>query len=390
MCNPTIVCIQPLTFYLWPGFFIMMFDRRLAENFDWGLLGLTLGLGGIGLLTLYSAVTAGALAPQHGIYYRQLVWYGIGLGVIGVTILFSYRSLDAWAYPIYAVCTAMLMAVLWIGRTAGGSRRWLDLGPASVQPSELIKIAVVIVLARYYARMVTARGLTLRELIHPVVVTLVPFALIVRQPDLGTAMLVALIAVSITVFVKIERRSFIYLLVAFTVVIPAVWFVLKGYQKQRILTFLNPDRDPLGAGYHIIQSKIAIGSGMITGKGFLKGTQNALAFLPEQHTDFIFSVLAEEWGLAGAVVLLLLFMLLIIWGLNIALKCRDPFGTILAVGITAMLFWHVVINVGMVMGLMPVVGVTLPFISYGGSSIISTCICIGILLNISMRRFLIE
>ncbi|MBI9087208.1 MAG: rod shape-determining protein RodA [Desulfobacterales bacterium] len=367
-----------------------MFDRRLAENFDWGLLGLTLGLGGIGLLTLYSAVTAGTLAPQHGIYYRQLVWYGIGLGVIGVTILFSYRALDAWAYPIYAVCTTLLIAVLWIGRSAGGSRRWLDLGPASIQPSELIKIAVIIVLARYYARMVTARGLTLRDLIHPVAVTLIPFVLIVRQPDLGTAMLVALIAVSITVFVKIERRSFTYLLTAFTVGIPAVWFVLKGYQKQRILTFLNPDRDPLGAGYHIIQSKIAIGSGMLTGKGFLKGTQNALAFLPEQHTDFIFSVVAEEWGLAGSMVLLLLFMLLIIWGLNIALKCRDPFGTILAVGITAMLFWHVVINVGMVMGLMPVVGVTLPFISYGGSSIITTCICIGILLNISMRRFLIE
>ena len=368
----------------------MMFDRRLAEYFDWGLLGLTLGLGAIGLMTLYSAVTAGALAPQLGIYYRQLVWYGIGFGVMAVTILVSYRSLEAWAYAIYAVCTAMLVAVLLIGRTAGGSQRWLDLGPASIQPSELIKIAVIIVLARYYARMVSARGLTLRELAYPVGVTLIPFVLIVRQPDLGTALLVALIAVSITVFVKIERRSFTYLIGAFSVAVPSVWFFLKGYQKQRILTFLDPDRDPLGAGYHIIQSKIAIGSGMLTGKGFLKGTQNALAFLPEQHTDFIFSVLAEEWGLAGTGVLLLMFLLLIIWGLNIALKCRDPFGTILAVGITSMLFWQVVINAGMVMGLMPVVGVTLPFISYGGSSIITTCICIGILLNISMRRFLID
>ena len=175
-----------------------------------------------------------------------------------------------------------------------------------------------------------------------------------------------------------------------TVAGPLVWFFLKGYQKRRILTFLNPDRDPLGAGYHIIQSKIAIGSGMIGGKGFLEGTQNALSFLPEQHTDFIFSVLAEEWGLMGSLLLLCLFLSLIIWGLNIAYRCRDPFGTILAVGVTAMIFWQVFINVGMTMGLMPIVGVTLPFISYGGSSVITTMICIGLLLNISMRRFLYE
>jgi rod shape determining protein RodA len=367
-----------------------MFDRRLAENFDWGLLAMAVGIGAIGLMTLYSAVTAGILGPQPAIYYRQLVWFGFGLLATIISFVFSYRSLEAWAYPIYGVCVLMLAAVLAFGRSAGGSRRWLDLGPAAIQPSELVKIAVIIVLARYFAKMVNARGQTVRDLIYPMVLTLIPFVLIVRQPDLGTAMLVALIAVSITVFIKIERRTFAYILTGFTVTIPSVWFFLKGYQKQRILTFLDPDRDPLGAGYHIIQSKIAIGSGMLTGKGFLKGTQNALAFLPEQHTDFIFSVLAEEWGLAGTAVLLLLFLLLIIWGLNIALKCRDPFGTILAVGITSMLFWQVVINVGMVMGLMPVVGVTLPFISYGGSSIITTWICVGILLNISMRRFLIE
>ena len=162
-----------------------------------------------------------------------------------------------------------------------------------------------------------------------------------------------------------------------------VWYFLKGYQKQRILTFLNPDRDPLGAGYHIIQSKISIGSGYISGRGFLQGTQNSLSFLPEQHTDFIFSVLAEEWGFIGASVLLLMFLFLIIWGLNIATNCRDNFGTILAVGITALIMWQVLINIGMVMGLMPVVGVTLPFISYGGSSMITTLIALGILLNIS-------
>ena len=203
-------------------------------------------------------------------------------------------------------------------------------------------------------------------------------------------MMILLIAASMTMFVKIERRTFIAILTACIVSGPMVWFFLKGYQKQRILTFLSPDRDPLGAGYHIIQSKIAIGSGMISGRGFLKGTQNALSFLPEQHTDFIFSVLAEEWGFIGSSVVILMFLFLIVWGLNIANGCRDNFGTILAVGITAMIAWQVVINIGMVMGLMPVVGVPLPFVSYGGSSIVTMMICIGILLNISMRRFQFE
>jgi len=249
-------------------------------------------------------------------------------------------------------------------------------------------IAVIIVLARYYSRVVNPAGLSLRDLFTPFVLTMIPFFLIVKQPDLGTAMLIALIAGSMTVFIKIERRSLIYIIVSCMLTVPLVWFFMKGYQKKRILTFLNPDSDPLGAGYHIIQSKIAIGSGMFTGKGFLQGTQNALSFLPEQHTDFIFSVLAEEWGLAGCVVLLVIFLMLIIWGLNVAHRCRDPFGTILAVGVTAMIFWQVFINIGMAMGLMPVVGVPLPFISYGGSSIITTMICMGLLMNVSMRRFM--
>ena len=248
----------------------------------------------------------------------------------------------------------------------------------------------MIVLARYFSKDANTRGFTLQELIRPFILTLIPFVLIVKQPDLGTAGLLLLIAGSITLFVKIERRSLIYLMVSCAAVVPMVWFFLKGYQKRRILVFLDPDLDPLGAGYHIIQSKIAIGSGMISGKGFLKGTQNALSFLPEEHTDFIFSVLAEEWGFIGSVFVVLLFLMLIFWGLNIAQGCREPFGTIMAVGITSMFFWQVVINIGMTMGLMPVVGVPLPFISYGGSSVLTTAIGIGLLMNISMRRFMIE
>jgi rod shape determining protein RodA len=368
----------------------MMFDRRLVQYFDWGLLLLTIALGAIGLVTLYSAVTAGMPAPQKVLYFKQMIWYGVGLGIMIICFLFNYKTLDRWAAGIYVACIILLICVLFFGKYVGGSRRWLSIGPVSIQPSELVKIAVVIVLARYYARRSNTRGFCLRELLFPFMLTLVPFILIVKQPDLGTGIMIVLIAGTLTVFVKIEKRSLIYLAGTCAVTVPMVWFFLKGYQKQRILTFLNPDRDPLGAGYHIIQSKIAIGSGMITGKGFLKGTQNVLSFLPEQHTDFIFSVLAEEWGLLGSGVLLFAFFLLIFWGLSIAHRCRDPFGTILAVGVTAMIFWQVFINIGMVMGLMPVVGVPLPFISYGGSSIITVMVCIGILMNVSMRRFMYE
>lgn len=367
-----------------------MIDRRFVKYFDWGLLVLTLAIAFLGLVTLYSAVIPARTALQKMLYFKQLIWYGAGMIVMVLSVLINYKSLDRWAPVIYIVCIGLLISVLIFGKYVGGARRWLVLGPVSIQPSELAKIAVIIALARYYSRHANIGGLALRELLVPLILTILPFILIVKQPDLGTAMLIILIAGSMTVFVKIEKRSLLCIVFSCMITGPLVWFFLKNYQKKRILTFLNPDRDPLGAGYHIIQSKIAIGSGMIFGKGFLEGTQNALSFLPEQHTDFIFSVLAEQWGLVGSAILLCLFLVLIIWGLNIAYRCREPFGTILAVGITAMIFWHVFINIGMTMGLMPIVGVTLPFISYGGSSVITTMICIGLLMNISMRRFLFE
>ncbi len=367
-----------------------MIDRRFVKYFDWGLLGLTFFLAFLGLITLYSAVTSSTAAPQKVLYLKQLIWYCIGMTAMVFSLFINYKSLDRWTPFIYAICMFLLIYVLLFGKYVAGARRWIILGPVSIQPSELAKVAVIITLARYYSRLANIGGLTLRELFTPFILTVIPFILIVKQPDLGTGMMVLLIAGSITVFVKIERRSMLCLITSFTITVPLVWFFLKGYQKRRILTFLNPERDPLGAGYHIIQSKIAIGSGLISGKGFLKGTQNALAFLPEQHTDFIFSVLAEEWGFIGALLLLCLFLVFIIWGLNIAYRCREPFGTIIAVGVTAMIFWQAFINIGMTMGLMPIVGVTLPFISYGGSSVITTMISVGLLLNISMRRFLYE
>ena len=367
-----------------------MFDRRLIQYFDWGLLGLAVLIGCIGLLTLYSAVTAETPAPQKILFFKQMLWFCIGLLAMVTAFLFNYKMLDRWAQPIYFGCILLLIAVLFFGRYVGGSRRWLIIGPLSFQPSELVKIAVILSLAHYYSKDAKTRGFTLRELIRPLMFILLPVILIGMQPDLGTAGLLVLIAASITVFVKIERRSFIYLIASGAVLVPLIWFFLKEYQKKRILVFLDPDRDPLGAGYHIIQSKIAIGSGMLSGKGFLKGTQNALSFLPEEHTDFIFSVLAEEWGFLGSVTLVLIFLILIFWGLTVAHGCREPFGTIVAVGISSMIFWQVIINIGMSMGLLPVVGVPLPFVSYGGSSVLTTAIGIGLLLNVSMRRFMLQ
>ncbi|OGR25792.1 MAG: rod shape-determining protein RodA [Desulfobacterales bacterium RIFOXYA12_FULL_46_15] len=365
-----------------------MFDRRLIENFDWGFLIVIFSICCIGLVVLFSALTAGQEAGAvSSLFKKQMVWMGSGFIIMIVLTMVDYRELDKLQLFIYAFCAGLLVIVLIFGQISGGSRRWLAIGFLRIQPSELMKIALIISLASAYSTSVTQTGINFRKLIKPAVLSLIPFALIVDQPDLGTAMLLILIAGSITLFVKVERKVFFSLFITGLSAIPLLWFMLKDYQKDRILTFLNPDRDPLGSGYHIIQSKIAIGSGMLSGKGFLKGTQNALSFLPEQHTDFIVSVLAEEWGLMGISVLLILYFILLLWGLNIAYNCRNMFGSILAFGIIAMIFWQIFINTGMVMGLMPVVGVPLPLVSYGGSSVTTNMVGFGILLNISMRKF---
>jgi len=366
-----------------------MFDRRLIEHFDWGLLVLILLIAGTGLTVLYSAVMAGWHGTGlHYLFKRQLIWMGGGAVLMTGVLVFDFRKLNKLNLFIYAACVTLLVGVFLFGHSGGGSQRWISFAGVSVQPSELMKIALIISLASIYATKVSPEGLNFRQLLKPAVFCMIPVGLIVNQPDLGTGLMLLLIAGAITLFVKVEKKVILILGALSGCVLPVVWFFgLKAYQKSRILTFLDPDRDPLGTGYHIIQSKIAIGSGMITGKGFLQGTQNALAFLPEQHTDFILSVLAEEWGLVGCTVLLILYFLLICWGLNIAYNCRNLFGSILAFGITSMIFWQIFINVGMVMGLMPVVGMPLPLVSYGGSSVITNMMGFGILLNISMRRF---
>jgi rod shape determining protein RodA len=228
----------------------------------------------------------------------------------------------------------------------------------------------------------------LKQILFPFLLLLLPVALILKQPDLGTAIILLLVFFSILIFVKIRWSSLLTIGLAGGVAVPLLWSFLKEYQKKRIITFFNPDLDPLGAGYHLIQSKIAMGSGGILGKGFMNGTQCKLGFLPEQQTDFIFSALGEEWGLIGSLFVIGIYFILILWGLRITVQAKDRFGAILAFGVVAMLFWHVFINIGMVLGMMPVVGIPLPLLSYGGSFILSTLIGIGLLLNVSMRRYL--
>ena len=249
-------------------------------------------------------------------------------------------------------------------------------------------MALIVILAKYFTDHGEYTEYGLRDLWRPFILVLIPCALIIKEPDLGSALILLIISFSIILFMKVKWSSLLILFIISILSVPFTWFTLHGYQQKRILTFLKPDTDPLGSGYHIIQSKIAIGSGLFWGKGFLKGTQTRLHFLPEQHTDF--SVLAEEWGFAGSVFLLILYLLLILWGINIAKNSRDKFGAIMAVGIVAIIFWQLVINVSMAIGLLPVVGVPLVLFSYGGSSIITTMLGMGLLMNISMRRFMFQ
>ena len=367
-----------------------MFDRRLIQNFDWVLLLLLLFIAAISIVNLYSATYAIRNAGGAQVFTKQIYWFLIGFFVLFVMTSFNYYRLERLANVFYFLSIALLILVLIVGKVTSGSQRWLGLGPISFQPSELAKISVVMVLARFFSEEGGFREYRLRDLVRPFVLIGIPTLLILKEPDLGTAILVVVVSASMILFVKINRKSLLIIVLSALSVAPFIWLNLKEYQQKRIMTFLRPDKDLFGAGYHIHQSKIAIGSGQIWGKGFLKGTQTKLHFLPEQHTDFALSVLAEEWGFIGAALLLCLYLLLILWGLNIAKDSKDKFGSIMAIGIVAFIFWQVVINVGMVTGLLPVVGIPLLLFSYGGSSLISTMAAMGLLMNISMRRFMFQ
>ena len=367
-----------------------MFDRRLVQNFDWFILFILMGIAAASILNLYSATFP--LREQAGshVFMKQIYWYCLGFGAFMLMTTFNYFRLERLAYPAYVASVALLVLVLVLGKISSGSQRWLSLGPISFQPSELVKISLVLALARFFSGKKEFKEYRLRDLCVPFGLILGPFVLVVKEPDLGTGLLLILVGASVVFLAKIHWKSILILIISVLVLAPFVWLHLQPYQQRRILTFLNPEMDPLGAGYHINQSKIAIGSGLLWGKGFLQGTQTRLHFLPEQHTDFAFSVWAEEWGFIGAIVLLGLYFLIILWGIYIAKNSKDKFGAMLAVGITSIVFWQVVINVGMVTGLLPVVGIPFVLFSYGGSSLVSTMAALGILMNIRMRRFMFQ
>ncbi len=364
-----------------------MIDRRLFIHFDWTLLGLVLMITSIGILNLYS-ITADWTVSGTPVCFKQTFWFLIGLFLM-ITIAFvEYRFYSDFAYIIYTVSVFLLLVVLAYGIITSGAQRWIRVGFINFQPSELVKISFVFALAKFFHRPPGREGYSLKHLGFPFLLLLIPMLLILKQPDLGTAIILVLVFFSTLLFVKIRWPSLLAIVIVGASILPLVWRFLKEYQKRRIITFFNPDLDPLGAGYHLIQSKIAVGSGGIMGKGFMKGTQCKLGFLPEQQTDFIFSVLGEEWGLIGSLVVVLLYFSLIMWGLRIAVQAKDRFGAVISFGVVAILFWHIFINIAMVLGLMPVVGIPLPLLSYGGSFLVSTLIGIGLLLNVSMRRYL--
>ena len=368
----------------------MRFDRRLILNFDWTLLTLVLGICAVGVLNIYSAGHSFAGAKVNPFYMKQLQWILIGLFCMSIAFCIDYRLISQYAYFLHGMAVFFLLFVFFYGYATHGSQRWISLGNFSFQPSELVKLTLILALAKYFDDHKITEGYRLRELLIPSALLFVPFFLILKQPDLGTALILLIVSASMILFVGIRLKSLACVVSMVLSLMPVGWYFMKEYQRERVLTFLNPERDPLGAGYHIIQSMIAAGSGGILGKGFLKGTQTQLQFLPEQQTDFVFSVFAEEWGFLGGGVLITLFMSLILWSLKISLHSRDFLGTLIAFGFASLLFWEVFINIGMVLGMMPVVGIPLPFLSYGGSAIVSLLTCIGLLLNVSMRRYILQ
>lgn len=367
-----------------------MFDRRLLFHINWGLLSLVALLFVIGAANLYSASTLRVVSGVEldAYFNKQLIWGGAGLCIMAGFVLFDYRHLKAVSWPLFVSCLILLFAVAVVGKTIYGARRWLDLGLFNLQPTEMTKIAVLILAARLMARMEGRLGW--RHLGKALLVGLVPAAFVVKQPDLGSALNILLILGGMILFKGITPPVFRTLAVILPSLLPFGWFFLHDYQKQRILTFLDPGNDPLGAGYHIIQSQIAIGSGGFWGKGFMQGTQSQLRFLPEKHTDFAFAVFGEEWGFFGAMILLVLYCSFLYQIYIVTMEAKDDFGSYLAAGVFFYFFWQILINMGMVLGIMPVVGIPLPFVSYGGSASVVNFCMIGLVLNVAMRRFVFK
>jgi len=363
--------------------------RETTSKTDFNFILLIFTLTIISLINLYSATHGLGADSLSRTFLAQAVWYGAGWVLFGIVTLINLEVIKRLVWPIYFCNLVFLLAVKLFGKSFYGAQRWLDFGFFRFQPSETMKVALVLVLASVLSKKLSQNSLGLKDLIFPIVICLIPFGLTVIQPDLGTALVMGVIAASMALFTGINKKILLSLLVIVPLSLPIVWtYGLKGYQKQRVLTFVNPGKDLRGGGYNSRQSKIAVGSGMLIGRGFRKGTQSQLEFLPERHTDFIFSVLSEEHGFVGSVFVVLLFLFLFLNLTNIAQLSPDPFGSLVAIGIGSLIFWHFFINLGMITGMLPVVGVPLPFFSYGGSSILTTMAALGLVSSIARKRSL--
>ncbi len=366
------------------------FNRRFIVTFDWVLLGLVVLVAGLGILTIYSATRSLSGDIQLTYHIRQAGWLGFSVAALLVTVAVDYRWLQRFAYALYGLGLILLLAVLIKGRMGMGAQRWLSLGVVAFQPSEMAKIFFILALSRYFAEV--KRPFGMRDIIRVSALFLLsPLALLVLQPDLGTGLIFCFIYAGMVLIVGVRRKVLIALILSVALAVPFLgsvfWSGLKPYQRNRILAFVQPQADPSGIGYQINQSKITIGSGALLGKGYLKGTQGALRFLPEKHTDFIFSIFAEEWGFVGSIALLMLFLLVLLRGLETAQMAKDRFGYFVAMGVVTMFTLYICINIAMTLGLAPVVGVPLPFMSYGGTALVTNFIAVGLLINVRMRRF---
>jgi rod shape determining protein RodA len=356
---------------------------KLRQHFDWPLFIAVILLATCGVVNLFSATASTKLTLAT----QQIYWFAVGTGVFLAIAALDYRVLNRMAYLLYVFGLLALVLVLIFGREVNGATRWLQIGPVGGQPSELMKVLIIIALAKYLHDDPVVEGRSLKHMAIPFLLVGLPVLLILRQPDLGTAMLIFLVFFSVMMLIKLKLRSIITLFLVAILALPLTWtYLLKDYQKRRIFTFLNPGSDPTGAGWHAQQSLLAVGSGGLTGKGYKQGTQNQFHFLPERWTDFPFSVWAEEWGFLGSATLLGVYLFVILWAVKLSSEARDRFGAVLCVGVAALYFWHTVINIGMVTGMVPVVGVTLPLMSYGGSSFLTMMSAAGLLMNVSIRK----
>lgn len=351
-------------------------------NINWTFVLFICLIVSVGIAMLYSAAE-GNFNPWAS---RQLLRFCVGLMILFTVALVDVRVWLSSAYAIYVIALIFLVGVEIKGEIGMGAQRWIDLGIIQLQPSEMMKVALVLALARYFHRRSLEEIQRIPTLIAPIFMTLCPVALVLKQPDLGTAMMLFAGAIAMFFVAGVRWWKFVVVGILGAIAVPVAWGFLHDYQKLRVLTFLDPTTDPLGAGYHIIQSKIAFGSGGILGKGFLQGTQSHLSFLPEKQTDFIFTMIAEEFGFLGGMSVLILYGCIIAYGLMISLQCQNQFGRLLGIGATFTFFLYVFINIAMVMGLIPVVGVPLPLISYGGTAMLTLMFSFGLLMSVYIHR----